>query len=432
MADRDFEIRTFDDLSGEMVSEIQQQQEGLEGRKKLTDFSQGSVIMTLVRAVAAVVARAWIFLEELTEGFYVSTATGDRLKRRLRDFGFEMLPGSRATGAVLVVRQAGDSFTGSIRPGDVLSRGDLVFTVIGGSQEFGPVSSDSVVRAVTVQANENGVLANLPANTQLQSADTRYRGLTFIVGTSIDQAKVNATSGGFSGGIDDETDDQARTRFQSYIKNIGKGTIDVIENAVKQVSGVRTAKVWDNSRLNSSTNLREGPRSPSVEEPEGFPGYPGYIVVQVQPVVVEPSGNLTPTMLTAVSQVIEANKAAGVAYQIQTVSAVVIDVVVRIGTAIDTQSADWTNYTARLQTTLQNAFNLLNVNDPLYTGALAGDLLAVDRAKAPGGIQLDCTYGDGPDAGDPAANEFGKISVDTTGDGEILVLGNVTFEAESL
>lgn len=413
MADRDFEVRTFDDIQAELVEEIDQQQQNLPpGKKRLTDFSTGSIIMTIVRAVAVILARYWGFLRDLTDGFYISSSTGDRLKRRLRDFAFEMRTGYPATGSVLVVRREGDAFTGAIQVGDQLARGSRSYTVISASQSFGPVSNGKVVRAVAVRDNANGADGNLPANTQLSSADSRYLGLLFLVGTSIDAGMANATSGGLAGGVDDETPEEARTRFQVYIQNLGKGTVKAIEEAVKQVSGISTAKVWDLQRLNPATNEREE-------------GYPGNLVVQVHPTNPGLLPQLPGALEAAVRAAVEANKAAGVAYEIQTTTPVALKLRVRVGTSLTDPSADWTSYTAILQDTIQDTFAALSIGETLRGRGLEGDLMALDRTKSTGGIRIEFTYSDDTAAGD----QQNRVTVEAN---EILVLqGPVQFVAEA-
>lgn len=413
----DFQTKTFTDLQQELEDELKAQQIGIIGNPKIADFSFYSLASILIRSLAAVLARAWTYIQLIVSNFYISTATGTYLVRRFADFGFQMLVGNEASGQVQVIRPAGSSFTGSVNSGDQLQFGSLLFNITSGSTSFGSPSTNRTARVITIQAAVNGIAGNLAANTILSSNSLNYQDLIFVVGTALDSTMTNATQGGLSGGLDDETADQARIRFQTYIQNIGEGTIAAIQASVDAVDGVRSATVYDTTRLDGSGNLETG--------------YPGYIVVSVLPTTIT-GPTLDPTLLSSINSAVLASKAGGISVAVQQVNARVIDVTVTAGTTLSSTDPDFLNFAAQVQTVLQVVFDSLNVDDPLYTNIVNGQIASINPILIPGGTSAAYTYDVAPNAGASATDVNGKITPDTSGNGQILSLGSVTVNPVSL
>lgn len=376
---KEFESKTFDEINQELVDELVTQQQN--NTKKLTDFTEGSIIGSLFRSIAATVSKYWSELESLVDGFYIETATGDLLKRRFEDFAFEMKTGTKSGGSVYVVRPAGVNFTGSILIGTSLFLDKLEFVVQSGSDSevFGPITSTPAAKRLVVRANSNSSIGNLSAGTTLFSSNPQHEGLKFIVGTSVD-ASGNVSGGGLTGGLDDESDEEARLRFKTYIQNLGKGTLSIIQSSVLSVAGVRACTVYDNSKI--INNAIDGPTASNNQRK-----YPGNIVVQVQPSNIQDGLAL---IEADVVSAIESSKAAGIAYDIFTVPVTQIILVVNVRTS---QASLSDSYKQLIQTTLENKFNSLEIDEPIRLFALQNELYIADKESgnalvATGGITV--------------------------------------------
>lgn len=402
-------VKTFSDIENSLITTLEDQQQFLSPNKpKLSDFTPGSVIGTLIRSIAITLSSYWDYLEELVKGFYVSTATGDKLDRRLADFSFARKIGNPASGKVAVIRPKDVNFRGNIPAGTILTKGSLVFTTAATSSDF-PSSTDRAVVFVDVTSTGNSTESNLVANTALTPINTTYSGLTFIVGSILNSDKTQATSGGLVGGLDDETDENVRTRFQTYIQNLGKGTPQVIKTAVQAVSGVRQCQIYDNSRVVAG---------------EITGNNPGYIVVQVQPTnIVE---GLSASLQAAISIAVEANKAAGIAYEIYSIPVKSVNLTVTIKTALANNSNEWQTYQNALSDYVTEFFNNLAVQQAFYPAALAAQLYQLNTINAPAGIIIGCT----DDSGMSIIESDGRV-VPEQPDG-ILSLGDIDFVHQGL
>lgn len=420
MSDRDFETKTFSTILDDLHLELEAQQSFLPpGKPKLTDFKNpGSIIYTITRSIAATLSLYWQQLEELTNTFYIQSSSGERLKKRLKEFGFETRFGSKAQGTIQVVRPTSSNFTGSITTGTTLFYGRLQFVVTTGSVSFPPQSGIKAVVSVQVEAVLNGVEYNLPVNSQLIPADSSYNTLEFRVGTQMDNNFTNAITGGLSNGVDDETDEEARLRFQTYIQNLGKGTLDIIKSSVNGVSGVRNCKIYDNSRV--INGAIDGPETNNNSR-----NYPGYIVVQVQP--ADSNSGLSETLVAQVKKAVESSKAAGVAYQIHSVPVLEIDLEITVKTTLSSGSSDWNAYIAELTILVEEKINSLDLKESLYIWVLQSDLINYDKFKAPGGITVTVKNTAGVSIG-----LDGKVTPTQLGDGGVISLRNITFTAQSL
>ncbi len=406
MADLDFESKNYATLVDELTAEVKSQQEGLT-KTGLTDFSAGSIIMTILRAIAAVLANNWKSLAELVQAFYISSAEGDALRRRFLDFGFTMKEGSPAKGVVQVVRPANDIFTGSVTTNSVLTFGGMNFIVTRASGSFGDSSATPSRLIVEVEAEENGVDGNLAIDTLLTPTDISYRTLTFRVGTQMDEALEHATQGGLTGGVDDETPEEARERFQEYIKSIGKGTTEAIKASVMSLPEVRMVTVYDACRLNGE-GVREN-------------GYPGHIVVNVQPTSLSDD---VAALRPIIEPKIDEARAAGIAYDIQLISTRSINVEVAVYT--DVGADDWAALKNKIEAQITMAFDALTLNSTLATGKLLGKMFAVAADYAVTNIKATYTYASGDELGQDATNAAGEIVPNLEGEGQALCLGSVS------
>jgi len=413
MADIEFEAKTTEQVIADIQENIIQAQDAVVGKPKLTDFSTGSIIGTLVRGVGAAIGGYWQYFKDLTQSFYITTATGESLRKRFADFNFVMKTGSPSKGTIHIIRPANTTYTGNINSQEILytDSGEFQFTVDTSTDSFGSPGNTVNFKTVNVTCTENSSLSNLPSGTILRPLNSSLSSLKFIVASTMDGTYTTALSGGLSGGVSDETEDEARDRFKTYIQNLGKGTTSVIKASVEAVSGVRRCKIYDNSRIVAG----------EISSP-----YPGYIVVQVQP--TDLVSGLSVSLRSRISQAVEESKAAGVAYVIHSVPVRSVNIVVQVRTSLNNSSPEWANYTSKLTTEISNIFNSLDIKEGFYISALQAKLYAVDPGVSAGGITITCTN----DQGQSLANSAGNVLPEQSGDGGVLVLGDLDFETAGL
>ncbi|VVB53197.1 Baseplate J-like protein [uncultured archaeon] len=216
----------------------------------VSDDNIGAVSRTFFEAVAIVVDETYFQLVDMLNGFYINSAQGSDLDKRLSDFGLQRLLAQPATltlsftaNATLVPLQPIPSGTlvtvqGS---GDVPS---LTFvTTADGTADVGGGANIPAV------CTTPGIVGNLPTigfSTWLITNNPNPQVVTSVTNTSI----------GYNG-FDQETDDSFRARGIAFLQSLSKGTnnsiISACLNAVNLSTsaplGISQAKVLENYAL---------------------------------------------------------------------------------------------------------------------------------------------------------------------------------------
>lgn len=208
----------FQDISSEL--EVQSSQ--------LTDLNPGSRLHALIRSFTSTIAAAWDGLSQLRSLFFVSTSSGADLDRRVADYGMQRKPGSYASGN-LVARPTSGTLTVNI--GDTVSSADglLVFDIMATTEITAPFT------LVPVVSSEIGNRYNLAAGTKIFPLTDIN--VTYEVGTNGLDLGGKAV-GSFSGGTDEESDDDVKVRFTSYLKSLSRGTRLAIQQALDSINGI--------------------------------------------------------------------------------------------------------------------------------------------------------------------------------------------------
>lgn len=214
-----FQIKNFPSIVASIINRMKG------SNSAITDYNVGSVARTLIEAPAAEIDELYqqIFnglLEAIPNATYNS-------------FNFPALGAVAASNVVVVTITAQAS--------DVLISAGTAFTVNGGAVPYSSavdttISAGSTTANVLVVASQAGVIGNLPASG------------TFTM-NPIPNGFVSATNTvAFSNGLDAETDDQRKQRFNEYINSLQRGTVEALEfgaetAALFNSAGVQTEKV---------------------------------------------------------------------------------------------------------------------------------------------------------------------------------------------
>ena len=241
------------------------------GTKKITDFSVGSAIRTILEAVALQLEEFYFNLHQAVEHAIESSA--------YHSFDFDKEQASNATGFILVTfkNQLPQSIT--IRAGTLFSTPPSTSPVI-----YYETLEDVVIiegmesASLPVRCTVSGTIGNLPPNS-----------VTNMVNSNVYIDSVTNTMA-FVGGTDEETSVARKARFKEYVKSLQRGTKEAIAYGTKSVPGVAGAWVDDNYigfvrvyAHDSDGNLPDTLKSEILEVLEDYRA--GGIEVEVLPVV---------------------------------------------------------------------------------------------------------------------------------------------------
>lgn len=227
-------LKTPDEYLATMIDRI-----AMRG-SRLTDFNDGSIARSTFEALAAALSQQSAVADQHRKDSYLSTATGDALTLKALDNG--------------VVRKAAVQATGNVR----ITRADTTAAVTipagwgplatvptpGGATVTYTTLADAVlgigVGFVDVQARavDGGVAGN---NAQGPTAETTLLPINPVPG--FDTASDFKARGPFVGGVDEETDDQLRTRVPITVQGRTKGKRASFLAAALNVPGVTSAQV---------------------------------------------------------------------------------------------------------------------------------------------------------------------------------------------
>lgn len=190
-------------------------------QKKVTDFNQGSIIMTFFESVARIVER-----------IYIDTRNGYNTNLRAIPysvFDFKRKAGTYAQARVIFSRDTALSSATQINVGTVVSSGVYKYE----TTEIAIIPANELEsNEVTVKAVDIGSAYNVAAQT-----------INLIESTiSSDVTNVINNNKAY-GGADEETDIQLLSRFKAYINGLQGGTQYAIEAAVLGIDGVRSVSV---------------------------------------------------------------------------------------------------------------------------------------------------------------------------------------------
>jgi uncharacterized phage protein gp47/JayE len=249
---------------------------------RFTDLEVGSRIYALLTAVASGLSEGWMTLADVQDVYYVTTASGVDLDRRVEDVGLRRNPGTKASGGVL----AYSSVPITIPNGTILklADGSVMMEVIQTKTITPPFTSLPVV------VTEVGTKGNLAAGTNLLDYLNAYQSITFKVGSlGVDEDDVPI--GRLSGGTNKESDSALRARFVDYLKSLSRSTLRSVRAALLQITGIGSLV------LENATPV------------------PGYVTISLS----DGTGSISESLAAAVAEVMDEYAAAGIGYVLKSI-----------------------------------------------------------------------------------------------------------------
>lgn len=169
------------------------------------DKREGSVTFNLIAPLTEELAKAYIEMDDILNLAFIEDNFDEYLDKRVNEFGLYRKEGEKATGSIKVTGDEGTSIDNSTI---VVSDG-LEFIVI---NDISLVSEDDAIEdedanIIYVQALDVGYKYNLPKNSVFEFKEN-IDGITSMINEKA-----------FENGVDLETDEELRERFNFYIKN---------------------------------------------------------------------------------------------------------------------------------------------------------------------------------------------------------------------
>ncbi len=301
--------KTWQDVVDELITATAQ-------RTPLTNFNTGSVIRTLLEAVAQPISELHDLVKSVFSQVFIQTATGSWLDLKAQEMGVERIQASYTTGKVTFQRTDTQGAltipAGTIVATQVYPDGSKYrfFTVADAVMADGEASVD-----VDVKAEHPGADYNLTAGT-ITVLETAISGVDFV---------TNGADWLTSAGVDEETDDSLRERLLARWQEIGTGsTKAAYEYWAKSVSGVADVLVLDD-----------------------FPRGPGTVDV----VISGPDGLPGPDVVDQVNSTIQANRP--ICSDVLVRAANAVDIQVQVTASASPDATDLTSIQSAIQSAIQ-------------------------------------------------------------------------------
>lgn len=196
----------------------------------LTDFSPGSVIGTIVSAVARELTVLHDEVEEAYRRAFIDHANGVALDNVVALLGVQRIQATRASGEVTFARRrAGEDAVEIPEQTRVADESGRLFA----TTEPGEIPAGQTEGDVPVEAVEPGPDGNVNAETVV------------VMPTPPPGVDRVSNSDPISGGHEPEPDEQLRERAKHALERAGNATLTAVRNAVLGVEGVQGATVID-------------------------------------------------------------------------------------------------------------------------------------------------------------------------------------------
>lgn len=195
-------------------------------RSKLTKLTKNSAVYHVLAAAANEDAEQYVQMARLRSVFNLDSATGSDLDERAAEIQPAVLTRRLATpasGNVIFSRQ-GIVGTTPIPAGTFVGAADSQGTIQFRTTSAGSIGpGDTASGLVPVVATTNGVRGNVAANTIIKLI-SRNAGITGVT-----------NPGGFSNGVDRESDEIFRGRIRSFVQAISRATPTALESYARNV-----------------------------------------------------------------------------------------------------------------------------------------------------------------------------------------------------
>ena len=253
-------LKSFSQLVEDMGAALQS------SATALIDLSAGSVIRAIFEANASVVLwLQWLILL-LLQTTRAATSTGSDLDSWMADFGLTRLPASPSSGIVTFSRYAGN-LAALIPVGAVVKTAD-------GSVSF-KVTEDTAI-SIWQSAQSGYILpsglsaADLPVTcTTAGTVGNVLAGTITIISASLPGVDLVTNAGPFTNGIDTESDQSFRARFQNYLGSLSRATLAAARSAIANVQQGLNVMIQENTAADGSAET--GFFLVTVDDGSGYP-----------------------------------------------------------------------------------------------------------------------------------------------------------------
>ena len=221
-----------------MISYMQNPNNWADKTPKITDFSSGSVICTLLSAISVAVDTNGMAIYMARQAAYISSATGNDLDNKAADYGITRKAAEAASNPFTLIK-----LTPTIEPTPIV-KGSLISTLpdSNGTVITFVTTEDGVLPAGQTQVNvvatcqTAGTIGNLAANTALL-VSSPVPGIDGVVLTS-----------DIRNGIAVESDDSLKTRTLNAFASLAIGTLAWYEQTALNIQGVQSATAIPQNR----------------------------------------------------------------------------------------------------------------------------------------------------------------------------------------
>lgn len=225
-------IRDFETMVDETLQRVVNANIGI------TNILPGSVIRTIIESLLAEVDIQNYTIGQIYNAMNIDTATGGDLDAIVSILGVTRKQATYAEGTVIFGRSDIYSTDIAIQYAQIVSTrknsngNTLEFMVI---DDDAKLISGELTATVNIRAMEPGRIY-LPANT-ISIMNTPIIGIEYV-NNNVE----------FSGGTDEETDEELRYRAKQALAGLGKGTMTALRSALLEIDGVIDAIVIDMNR----------------------------------------------------------------------------------------------------------------------------------------------------------------------------------------
>jgi uncharacterized phage protein gp47/JayE len=190
---------------------------------KLTDFNAGSVISSILEALAREVAALYLKAMSNVNTYSKNIAYAQ--------FNFEKKSGLAASGYVVFARDVASASEVAIPASTQVETSSGVAFITAAEVKIASGAKESSAVMVTSTA------VGADGNVGISKIDT-------ISGTllGVDSVRNDAA---FTGGVDEETDEEYHNRFQDYIDGLGKSSVPGIRSTALGINGIKSVKVLE-------------------------------------------------------------------------------------------------------------------------------------------------------------------------------------------
>lgn len=306
-------LQTFTSLIQNMAAAVQS------AASQILDLTVGSTTRAILEASASVALwMQWLILQVL-QATRAATSTGSDLDSWMNDFSLTRLAASPASGIVTFSRFTSTS-VGFIPVGTTVRTADLsqTFSVVGAATV--PTFSgtqNGYVLAIGVSSLDVPVTALTPG-----SAGNVQAGSVTLLGTAVPGVDQVTNSAAFQGGLDAESDNAFRSRFQSFMASRSRATPAAVGFAVQSIQQGLDYAIQEN--VDQTGNPALGNFVVTVDDGTGYPSVALLASVQSAVDAVRP---IASTFSIQAPSVVYANVSLTVAFGLATSNQAVLSAV---------------------------------------------------------------------------------------------------------